>query len=88
MTGLGEDVRLMDPFQIGIKYGHFYSTKVLACLPLDTNIVPDHLVLDKSVAWQPQADEDGVVRISFVHYNTLEEVDMIIEELKKTLEEL
>jgi selenocysteine lyase/cysteine desulfurase len=74
--------------QIGIKYGHFYSTKVMPCLPLDTSVTPDNLVYDKNNAWQPQPDDDGVVRISFVHYNTLDEVDKIVERLKEVLEEL
>lgn len=74
--------------QIGIKYGHFYSTKVLPCLPLDTSVTPDNLVFDKSNAWQPFAEEDGVVRVSFVHYNTLEEVDEIVKQLKVVLAEL
>jgi selenocysteine lyase/cysteine desulfurase len=81
--------RLTDlALQIGIKHGHFYSTKVMPCLPLDTSVTPDNLVFDKNNAWQPEPDEDGVVRISFVHYNTLEDVDAIVEQLKKVLEEL
>ncbi|GHJ83970.1 hypothetical protein NliqN6_0372 [Naganishia liquefaciens] len=74
--------------KIGIKYGHFYSTKVMPCLPLDTSIIPDNLVFDKSNAWQPVAEDDGVVRISLVHYNTLEEVDEIIEHIRNVLSEL
>lgn len=34
----------------------------------------------------PKVDpEDGVVRISFVHYNTIEEVDKVIVILKEAL---
>jgi selenocysteine lyase/cysteine desulfurase len=36
---------------------------------------------------QPKLDpDDGVVRISLVHYNTIEEVNTIIEILKRVLE--
>ena len=60
----------------------------MPCLPLDTSIIPDNLVFDKSNAWQPVAEDDGVVRISLVHYNTLEEVDEIIEHIRNVLSEL
>lgn len=60
----------------------------MPCLPLDTSVKPDNLVFDKNNAWQPEPDDDGVVRISLVHYNTLDEVDVIIEQLKEVLQEL
>ncbi|KAI5453683.1 hypothetical protein NCC49_005503 [Naganishia albida] len=80
--------RFDEGHKIGIKHGHFYSTKVMPCLPLDTSVKPDNLVFDKNNAWQPEPDDDGVVRISLVHYNTLDEVDVIIEQLKEVLQEL
>lgn len=80
--------------QIGIKYGHFYATRILPCLPLEENA--DELVFDPKTekqrlsaleqepgkSWQPEPDADGVVRVSLVHYNTLEEVDKIVEALR------
>ncbi|KAJ9103930.1 hypothetical protein QFC21_002393 [Naganishia friedmannii] len=71
--------------KIGVKYGHFYSTKILPCLPLDTSAPPPTLVFNKNNAWQPETDQDGVVRISLAHYNTLGDVDKIVEQLKKVL---
>lgn len=85
VSSMAITIAIAKPFQIGIKYGHFYSTKVLPCVPLDTSVAPDNLVFDKSNAWQPFAEEDGVVRVSLVHYNTLQEVDEIIKQLKSVL---
>lgn len=54
-----EDVTLhVDRSNIGIRFGHFYSKRLIDDLGLD----PHH----------------GVVRVSMVHYNTMEEVDRLI----------
>jgi len=50
---------------VGIRYGHFYSYRLLEGLGMD----PD----------------DGVVRISLVHYNTAKEVQRIIDILRAVL---
>ncbi|KAG8854892.1 hypothetical protein FRB96_007292 [Tulasnella sp. 330] len=51
---------------IGIRYGHFYSYRLLSGLPkMDPN--------------------DGIIRISLVHYNTVQEVERIIDVLKTVL---
>lgn len=51
-------VEAVDPHRIGIRFGHFYSVRLIRALGLD--------------------DDDGVVRVSMVHYNTAEEVDRLI----------
>ncbi|KAG8969536.1 hypothetical protein FRC03_001975 [Tulasnella sp. 419] len=51
--------------QIGIRYGHFYSHRLLELLGMD----PD----------------DGVIRISLVHYNTIQEVKLLISVLEEVL---
>lgn len=40
------------------------------------------LDLEPGKSWQPEPDADGVVRVSLVHYNALEEVDAIVEALR------
>ncbi|KAG9024294.1 hypothetical protein FRB95_011708 [Tulasnella sp. JGI-2019a] len=51
---------------IGIRYGHFYSHRLLSGLP---KMDPD----------------DGVIRISLVHYNTIQEVERLIDVLKTVI---
>ena len=51
-------VESVDQHGIGIRYGHFYSARLIGALGLST--------------------DDGVVRVSMVHYNTLEEVADLI----------
>ena len=53
-----EVVESVDRHGIGIRYGHFYSARLIDALGLRSN--------------------DGVVRVSMVHYNTLEEVADLI----------
>ena len=50
---------------MGIRFGHFYSHRLLSQLDDD----PD----------------DGVIRISLVHYNTLEEVTKLVATLERIL---
>ena len=52
-----EVVTRMDEHRVAIRFGHFYSPRLLNLLGLD-------------------ADE-GVIRVSMVHYNTLAEVDRL-----------
>ncbi|GAB4374402.1 MAG: cysteine desulfurase-like protein [Elainellaceae cyanobacterium] len=56
---------LVDPYQIGIRYGDFYAKRLIADLGL--------------------VNQNGVVRVSMVHYNTLEEVDRLIECFERVL---
>jgi selenocysteine lyase/cysteine desulfurase len=56
--------------QAGIKYGHFYATRLLAALGMGTVEEPC---------------PDGVIRISLVHYTTLEQVDQLIRMLDEVL---
>ncbi|KAL7410481.1 pyridoxal phosphate-dependent transferase, partial [Mrakia frigida] len=56
--------------KIGIKYGHFYASRLLASLGFGTVDSPS---------------EDGCIRISLVHYNTLDEVDQFLEQLKEVI---
>lgn len=58
-------VRAVDPHAIGIRYGHFYSRRLVAALGLPI--------------------DDGVVRVSMVHYNTLDEVDRLVTVLDSIL---
>jgi selenocysteine lyase/cysteine desulfurase len=44
-----------------------------------------HYVHDNGSAWVPDVDSDAVVRISLVHYNTVEQVDRIVGVLRKVL---
>jgi selenocysteine lyase/cysteine desulfurase len=44
-----------------------------------------HYVHDNGSAWVPEVDSDAVVRISLVHYNTVEQVDRIVGVLRKVL---
>jgi cysteine desulfurase family protein (TIGR01976 family) len=53
-----EVVESVDQHGIGIRFGHFYSARLIDSLGL--------------------SGEDGVVRVSMVHYNTLEEVADLI----------
>jgi len=55
-------VEQMDKHNIGIRFGGFYSNRLLAALGLES-----------------------VVRVSFVHYNTLEEVEKLIVALQQVL---
>lgn len=50
-------VRKVDAHGIGIRFGNFYSRRLIGALGLD--------------------EDDGVVRVSLVHYNTVEEVDRL-----------
>jgi cysteine desulfurase family protein (TIGR01976 family) len=56
-----EIVRRVDTHKIGIRFGHFYSARLIDALGLPS--------------------EEGVVRVSMVHYNTLDEVDRLTEVL-------
>jgi cysteine desulfurase family protein (TIGR01976 family) len=55
-------VRAVDPSGIGIRYGDFYSRRLVQSLDLP--------------------NPDGVIRVSAVHYNTLEEIDRLIARLE------
>jgi len=52
-----EIVRRVDDHKIGIRFGHFYSARLIEALGLPS--------------------DEGVVRVSMVHYNTIEEVDRL-----------
>jgi cysteine desulfurase family protein (TIGR01976 family) len=54
---------LVDPHQMGIRWGDFYAKRLIEALRLDKN--------------------DGVVRVSLVHYNTLEEVNRLVKVVDK-----
>ena len=54
-----------DAHQVAIRFGHFYSARLIEHLGLDVN--------------------EGVVRVSMVHYNTLEEVDRLTAALQEIL---
>jgi len=54
-------VRHVDHSRIGIRFGHFYSRRLIEAIELP--------------------EDDGVVRVSMVHYNTVEEVDRLTESL-------
>ncbi len=89
------------PSQIGIKYGHFYATRIMPLLPLarsgetiSAEIAASGQYVRTSspdqdsgigAAWRPKQDEDAVVRISLAHYNTVEQVDKIITQLEAIL---
>jgi cysteine desulfurase family protein (TIGR01976 family) len=60
-----EIVEAVDPHGIGIRFGHFYSRRLVQAMGLD----PD----------------DGVVRVSMVHYNTAGEVDRLVDVLDPIL---
>lgn len=51
-------VEAVDPSGIGIRFGDFYSRRLIEALGL--------------------AEQDGVIRVSAVHYNTEEEIDRLI----------
>lgn len=57
--------QLVDPYNIGIRWGDFYARRLIEDLNL--------------------SDQDGIVRISMVHYNTLEEVAQLIDILDRVL---
>jgi selenocysteine lyase/cysteine desulfurase len=71
--------------QIGLKYGHFYATRIMPCLPLVQEEKVTEQLLTRGSAWKPKPDEDGFVRISLVHYNTVDEVDEIVKVLQDIL---
>ena len=58
-------VEAVDPHGIGIRFGHFYSVRLIEALG--------------------HSDRDGVVRVSMVHYNTVEEVDRLVRALDPLL---
>jgi len=60
-----EVVERMDEHRVAIRFGHFYSARLI-----------EHLGL---------ASNEGVVRVSMVHYNTLEEVDRLTAALDEIL---
>ena len=60
-----EIVTRMDEYRVAIRFGHFYSPRLINLVGFD-------------------ADE-GVVRVSMVHYNTLEEVDRLTAALESIL---
>ncbi len=60
-----EIVSRTDPHRIAIRFGHFYSARLIEQLGL--------------------ASRDGVVRVSMVHYNTLEEIERLISALDSIL---
>jgi selenocysteine lyase/cysteine desulfurase len=74
--------------QIGIKYGHFYATRIFPLLPIEQECGPIPARVQSgagSAPWKPTPDEDAVVRISLVHYNTVEQVDRIVAALRKAV---
>ena len=56
-----EIVRQVDDSRIGIRFGHFYSQRLVEAIELPV--------------------DDGVVRVSMVHYNTVDEVDRLTDAL-------
>jgi len=85
--------------EIGIKYGHFYATRIMPLLPIQPSssttapspplpasaIRDGHYVHENGSVWTPDVDGDAVVRISLVHYNTVEQVDRIVKVLRRAL---
>ncbi|KAK7458073.1 hypothetical protein VKT23_009979 [Stygiomarasmius scandens] len=68
---------------IGIRYGHFYAYGLVKSFNL---LPPQDAVEYKTEEEALEASlEDGVVRVSLVHYNTVEEVERIIGVLKEAL---
>jgi len=62
---------------IGIRYGHFYAYSIVSTLPGFTSS-PTPSKDERSV-------EDGVVRISLVHYHTVEDAKNIVKALEGVL---
>jgi selenocysteine lyase/cysteine desulfurase len=60
-----EVVARMDEHRVAIRFGHFYSARLIEHLGLTSN--------------------EGVVRVSMVHYNTLEEVEQLTAALDEVL---
>ena len=58
-------VEAVDRHRVGIRYGHFYSARLVEALDLP--------------------DPDGVVRVSMAHYNTVGEIDRLVEALHPLL---
>ncbi len=56
---------LVDPYNIGIRWGDFYARRLIDDLGLSSN--------------------DGIVRVSMVHYNTMEEVEKLIDVLDNVI---
>jgi selenocysteine lyase/cysteine desulfurase len=63
-------VRAANAQRYGIRYGHFYAYRLCDRLSRE-NVLHDA--------------EDGVVRVSLLHYNTMDEVDGLIECLDRLL---
>ena len=59
-------VHQVDAHNIGIRFGHFYSARLIEALGLPC--------------------DDGVVRVSMAHYNTLAEVDGLVDALGEILD--
>lgn len=76
---------------MGIKYGDFYAKRIMQLLPLSDNacefIDPTTatIISEPGKKWNPLPEADAVIRISLAHYTTLDEVDSIVEELKKVI---
>jgi len=64
-TDSADIVHAVDRHKVGIRYGNFYSKRLIEALGL--------------------ADGNGVVRASMVHYNTIEEVDRLIDLLDELI---
>jgi len=58
-----EIVRRVDDHKIGIRFGHFYSARLIDALGLPT--------------------DEGVIRVSMVHYNTIDEVERLTNVLER-----
>ncbi|KAF8515047.1 PLP-dependent transferase [Hysterangium stoloniferum] len=62
---------------IGIRWGHFYAYSILASLP--------GFVKKPFPGTNERSIDDGIVRVSLVHYHTVAEVQKIIEALDEIL---
>ena len=60
--------RMVDPYNIGIRFGDFHARRLIEYLQLHHN--------------------NGVVRVSMTHYNTLDEVDALVAALDEILNNL
>ncbi|THU77282.1 PLP-dependent transferase [Dendrothele bispora CBS 962.96] len=69
---------------IGIRYGHFYAYGLGTSLGLLPPQSAEGEFKNEEEALEASL-EDGVVRVSLVHYNTVEEVERIIAVLKEAL---
>lgn len=67
-----EVAKYMDKFNIGCRFGHFYAFRLMNALEIG-----EHGKKAASLG----GNGKGVIRVSMVHYNTVEEVKLFIKHL-------